>query len=257
MICKQCLQEKPDSSFYAMGASRSGRCKECTSMDKRMSRIYSTVELVPVAEWPEELLTYAEDMQALYNKGAKIDYAGSYLPSILERIGATDSTLMQDLSFEGLCEVVAALKRRVEALESYAKVDLIPTPKAETPDPNVADAQRRSNLIKQIYNDSTLESQFGPEEHSDIGDALLEGYQAIISTGILPGTTLRKIIAPFQEYQVRMTPEIIVFYQSWLKPGIEATIESDSYDENREAVEELLGMNFYELDWAGIPYFDE
>ena len=125
---------------------------------------------------------------------------------------------------------------------------------SKMPEFSAQECQERSNLLKRIKSDTALREIFGDDEFSTFVDDLSTMSKTMGSLGYVDPYLLRRVVVVFEDYQVPMPDDVLVFYKKFILPGLTATQCRGDYEQLSEVVTSLVGLNFYEEPWENIPH---
>lgn len=270
-VCRCCGNELPVSQFYSNGTHYYKRCKSCMAAARRLTKIYNKNNMMPVEQWPQELLDLVALFQVYKNAGGKIDYSTDSVMEALERynkVKAEDIVDYQELiKQKGLEEVVNVLLQQVNECKDSIKhlqddlqmlrvsmANKSSKSKAESEDYEVKQRRRRADLLNKINSDKRLKQYYSPMELGDLIQCFKDAYNAIQQHGYLPPTELWHLVAMLEMKEQPLTIEMETFYEDFLKPGIEAAKLREDYGLMQGDVVDHVFGDYYDLDWHGIPY---
>lgn len=258
-VCNQCRKELPMDEFYASGTSRATRCKKCMSLDRKLTRLYIANCSVAYADWPIEMHHIIDYFIECRNNGGKLDYANSMVLEAISRSELVVNNIEEmPLTLDGLVERLVELEKCVKNLaESFKQFTTMPNYNVEMPDDEDKATRRRTDLLNKIAADKVLLETMMPEEVAELAAAARLAYQQGRDHGYIRPDCIRNIIAYLDDYSIAMPDTLGQYYDEFIKPYLDKSIEHVIYSDIANEIIMLTGTNWYKLDWHKIPVDEE
>ena len=243
--CKECLQTKPSTEFYA---SRGLRCKQCISEDGKWA--HAAVTAQPISEWPIELINYVIKRKDAQASGARINYKDSIAPVLVELYSSAE------LTEAGGARTSTDMTSSLIKLVNDLIIDLAEL-KAEVHGGGAAHLFADPYLRRLRHGtNSTIIASMGGQAEWDSFCNYVEDAVVCVSGGLpLMPDLIRSIVYPLNAAALKMPAALNVIYREVLKPAMVSWRRSApaEYDAAVDEILDLTGIDYYELDWSELP----
>lgn len=243
--CKLCLTTKDDISAFDLSANGKpiSWCKECRALCERALRVYTRCAPKPRDTWPDSFWADVHQIEQMCERGGT-PFRRAKVEAMLRHCDwqapkATDTPEVSAEAFMYLMDRVDELER---LMATRTRLGMSNSDELD------AQARRFTDAVNKLRVDGLT--------HEDLAyyrEALRRMYVEVQGAGYLQPNTIRDLVAPLELASAAMPLELVRIYNSLILPALDRAKEVDEYPQLKEQVVDMLGANYYEVDWLDIP----